>query len=188
MEAQNMMRKAFFWMLLVGAVALGAGAAPAWATISAGSVEVFESPGQYTVINNTPDQYIYQLEVKTPATSDDNPMTTQRNWLASFGGPIGCVNSSCFNKYGNWDANSDAVADLDDDIGPGETSNNFTFDAPLASQWIVDTVTADGSVGHFTGQTIVSEPLSLGLFVIGLTGLAWRRRVARSISVAPTTA
>lgn len=74
-----MLSKAFSRALLGGGVALSVCvAAPAWAGVIVGSppVEVLESPGRYTVVNNTPDQYIYQLEVKTSAISDDNPMTT----------------------------------------------------------------------------------------------------------------
>jgi hypothetical protein len=177
----QVMRKSAFRSLLLAGTTLAAVSVslPASALIVIGNeFSVVESPGQYEVINNSPNWYVYAFEVGTPS-GFDNPQTTQTNWGAQFCAGS-CLGNDNANEYSNNNGASFAVGDLQNDVGPFSTSDNFTFGAVLASPYLLDIVNAQGQTIQVTGTTTeVPEPASaalLGSALLGWFGARRRRR------------
>ena len=179
--------------LLAGAAAI------VWCTTAAQAVssefQVLESEscdgpssctGQFTVTNNSGTWYIYGFDVANPSASYgiEQAMTTQANWSASKG--YDCFTfgaSSCGNFFAYNDNDGDLISGLSTDIGPGQSSNKFTFGfLLLASPVVLDLVNAGGgtsSVQLDATDVPAPEPASLAVLGTGLLGLAgvlrWRR-------------
>lgn len=168
------MSKAIRAALLAGAAAISVGAigTPARALIvvhqGPPEFELIESPGQYTLVNNS-DQYaeqwyVYGFTVTNPAADYSSARTTQTNW-SSCGGS--CTGNAFY--YYNNDLGSVASADLANDIGPGQRSSKFFFSAPEASSPTFDVVNSSGQTATFNAA--IPEPATWAMLLIGFSGL-----------------
>jgi hypothetical protein len=138
--------------------------------------------GTFTVINNSDNAayspvYIWGFDVGNPNASADG--TTQNNWAASLNCGSSCGNQGF--EYEN--TNLSSLTDLTDDIGPGQTSNLFTFTALAPNSPIVlSLVDSEGNVTTADITSDVPEPTSLAVLGSGLVGLFGfnRRRRTRA--------
>ena len=177
------MSKALRSALLASAAAIGVCAAgPSYAIIVEADIQVVESPGQYEIINNTADQYVWQLDVTNPNADSSGAWTTQPNWSA-------CGYGSCVGNAFEYTALAGSASDatsLSYDIQPGQSSSNFFFGAAPSSTATVYTVDANGNTNSYTFATrSVPEPATWALMVLGFGGMAaaaWasRRRAAQA--------
>jgi PEP-CTERM motif len=169
--------------LLAGAASLGLGAvAPAYASSSGPppvpnpSEFVFvESPGEYTIINNSLDWYIWAFDVTNPAAaSGSNPSTTQPGWVASD------CNDNCGSPSPGFQYNNinGAYSAFGDDVGPGQTSSLFFFSAPEASSPTFY-YTNGANIGTFTPTGSVPEPSTWAMLIAGFGFLGWRYGLER---------
>ena len=142
--------------------------------------------GTFDLINNSSSWYIWAFEVGNPTAITAG--TTQLDWSAGtcqLG--LSCVplNEDEF-QYNN----IGGALDFAHDIGPGVSSNLFTFNslAP-ASPYSISLVDANDDLRTVTGTTSVPgttgnsapEPLTLSIFGAGLAGAAaMRRRKAKA--------
>jgi PEP-CTERM motif len=168
--------------LIAGVATLGAGFAfSAHATVPLSSEFQFvETPGQYKVVNNSDDWYVYGFVVTNPLAGDPYfARTTQTDWNAST-----CDNGSCFGNMPGFEYfNGDPIADVTNDIGPHSSSDRFFFNAPPASQVLL--YITNGNTTTTTGVG-VPEPATWATMMLGLgmAGLALRRRRSPAASTA----
>jgi len=136
---------------------------------------VVESPGQYTVTNNSTSWYIYGFFVSNPAAGGPNTSetTTQTNWSAFNSGTnlVGTPDAAFL--YLNNDSSTTGIAN---DIGFGTVSSNFFFSAPEAS---TATLFLIDQAGDKTRISTVPEPSTWAMMILGFAGvgfMAYRRR------------
>lgn len=137
---------------------------------------VIESPGVYTVFDNSTVWYIDAFSVSNPFF--DSARTTQAGWAADV--TFVSCGSGCGNYLNNY-YNSPSPGTLATDIGPGQSSSLFTFSAPPASTYTIDLIDANGDVMTVSGPALppgVPEPTGWALMIagFGLAGAALRRR------------
>lgn len=159
-----------------------------------GDFLITESPGQYTVFNNSSQWYIFAFAVSNPnaALPSATATTTFSNW-----GPNGLKLELDLNTnilvwafaYASPDANLTDLqnpglnqVNLSTYIGPNSSSNQFFFSPPdLASNWgmlLTDGVT----ISSVNGVIATPLPAALPLFATGLSALGilgWRRKRKR---------
>jgi hypothetical protein len=192
-----MSHSSFRTLLLAGTAAIGLGGLshPASATLNftpppASDFQVIEScvvsngcSGTFDVINNSGSWYIWAFLVGNPTVRSAG--TTQPNW--TFGTCI--LGNSCTGGEDNFNYNNIGGAQTDPtnlgfDIGPGQSSNLFTFNSlQPASPVTLNVVDANGdttTVNLTTSDQSIPEPLSLALLGSGLLGLAGVARQRRS--------
>jgi hypothetical protein len=148
---------------------------------------VVESPGQYTVTNNSPGWYIYGFTVTNPEAGGPgvSETTTQTNWSAYNSGT---------NLVGTPDAaflylnNDTTTAGIPDDIGlgtlTGTVSSNFFFAANQASQATFFIIDAAGDIARVAA---VPEPSTWAMMILGFAGvgfMAYRRKSKPALMVA----
>ena len=167
-------------------------AAPVYATTTPdpANFSISESPGQYTVFNNSSIWYIYGFAVSNPSAANfgASASTTFSNWsgfTASLdlgsGGPLPVF------AYTSADANlSDinnphlSVFNLAHYIAPGTSASLFFFDpGNVASIFGMLLVNSDQILAQVNGGTETPLPAALPLFATGsglLGFLGWRRK------------
>lgn len=155
--------------------------------------------GYYTVINNSTDEYIWAFSVTNPSAQTVGDSTTEAGWIAGksplFGGP----------KSGFYYATLPGFLELhhhhlefdvnQETIGPGESSNNFSFGTDLlfssGTLFLVD------DEGHFSTLAVdvihgtnnvapIPEPSTWAMMILGFCGvgfLAYRRRNHLALAV-----
>ena len=201
------MRKSICGVALAAALAAfcltSARAAP---LLNPADFQVIESPGQYKVINNSTDWYVYAFAVENPVAADPSIVasTDFQNWNGLSPNPQFDLNTNgpvfAF-AYASEDTNfateppTLAVVNLGNYIAPGSFSDRFFFGTDVqASHYgllvvtVVDNETVFGNVNGVTGDTSATPiPAALPLFAggLGMIGLLARRRkpkqIARSI-------
>ena len=192
-----MSRSSHSKLLLAGAAVLGiAGLAPSASAVVAvansSDFQVVEScvlangcSGNFTVVNNSSgdgDWYIDGFTVGNPIVFSD--ATTQTNWNAT----LGCFSGSCIANndfdYENNAGSSNVAGDLANDVGPGETSDLFTFSSQFAASPVnLNLLNADGvqTIVSITATDTIPEPASLAVLGTGLLlGLFYLRRRQQS--------
>jgi hypothetical protein len=140
---------------------------------------VVESPGQYTVTNNSTNWYIYGFTVSNPEAGAPNTFefTTQTNWSAFNSGT---------NLVGTPDAaflylnNDTTTTGIPNDIGlgtlTGPVSSNFFFganEASTATLFLID------QAGDTTRISPIPEPSTWAMMILGFVGvgfMAYRRK------------
>ena len=165
--------------MLAGAASLGSGAfTPAHAVLAVDPSDfvfiesITGSTGTFTIINNSSDWYIWAFSVVTDAT---NPETTQLDWNA---GP--CSGGNCslpgivVPGSGVSYEQFTGAANLTVDIGPGESSNKFTFSLPVGSTPYFSVVNSLGSLTSFTPTGSIPEPSTWAMLIAGFGFLGWR--------------
>ncbi len=166
-------------------------ATPAYAiAVNPADFSISESPGQYTVFNNSTDWYIYAFAVSNPnaANVGASASTTFTNWsgftanldLGSgglkpvFGYATGDANLSDLN---NVTLNTFNLANY---IGPGSSSSLFFFSPGIpASDYGMLLVNANEITAQVNGSSATPLPATLPLFASGLGALGllrWRRK------------
>jgi hypothetical protein len=141
---------------------------------------VAESPGQYTVTNNSPFWYIYGFTVTNPEAGGFavSETTTQPNWSAYNSGR---------NLVGTPDAaflyinNDTTAAGIPNDIGFGTltgtvSSNFFFFNAAVNSQATFFVIDAAGDTARIAP---IPEPSTWAMILLGFAGvgfMAFRRK------------
>jgi PEP-CTERM motif len=196
LEFASMSHCSFRTLLLAGvaAISLGGLTQPASATVTgppASDFQVIEScvvsngcSGTFDVINNTGTTdgswYVWGFVVNNPFVRGAG--TTQTDWTAST-----CTNgSSCTGGEDNFQYSNTngASSDFANDVGPGQSSDLFTFNSQEpASPVTLDVTDGNGhntTVNLSTSDQSVPEPVSLALFGTGLLGLAGVVRRRRS--------
>jgi hypothetical protein len=157
-----------------------------------GDFLITESPGQYTVFNNSNDWYVFAFAVSNPnaALPTATATTSFSNW-----GPNGLKLELDLNTnilvwafgYASPDANLANLqsvtlnqVNLSTYIGPNSSSNQFFFSPPdVASNWGMLVINADGvTFGSVNGVIATPLPGTLPLFASGvaLIGLFVRKR------------
>ena len=136
---------------------------------------IAESPGIYTIINNSADWYIISIAVSNPDAASGGGSTTQPNWQTQITTVDGVVPA-----YGYYDPLShvsggdvfvDPIVGLSNDIGPGTSSNRFTFTGALPSgHYAMLVVTSDDRFGTVQGETSSLSPVPGPIVGAGLPG------------------
>lgn len=158
---------------------------------------VVENPGQYIVYNLSSlgeAWYIYAFGVTNPLAGSDieGPSTTRQNWDAFTEICVECENgldASSF-EYSTFVDSIDPVTETPVRnpflIGPGASSGQFFFFAPMASTFRIDLIDSEGATRSVTGpaRAAIPEPSSWALMIVGfgLLGSAIRQRRARSVA------
>lgn len=166
---------------------------------NAADFSVTESPGQYTVTNNSSNWYIYGFAVTNPdaATPGVTASTDFTNWLALSPNPSLDLNTgtpqpafayaSQDADLSNLDSPTLTVINLSNYIAPGSFSDRFFFgSSQVASNFglLVFTILNNEDVfatvnGVATDSASTPLPAALPLFATGLGALgllSWRRK------------
>lgn len=150
---------------------------------------ISESPGQYTVFNNSTDWYIYAFAVSNPnaANSGASASTTFTNWSGFIANlDLGSGPTPVF-AYATGDADLSDLNNvtltnfnLANYIGPGSSSSLFYFSPGIpASDYGMLLVNADELTSQVNGSSATPLPGALPLFTTGLGALGflgWRRK------------
>jgi hypothetical protein len=175
-------------LLLASAVSLGFGA---FATGPAHAVEVtppasdfvfIETPGQYTIENNTPvgsGWYIWGFDVLNPAAAGGggSPSTTQGPDIWEAGDcDNNCEAGSGVGFY--YENPAGAYSDLGADVGSGQSSNLFHFVAAEASAPAFY-VTNGLNFYYITPTGSIPEPSTWAMLIAGFGFLGWRYGLRR---------
>jgi PEP-CTERM motif len=169
-------------------------ARPASASVvDASDFQVIESVnskgnGQYTVINNSDDEYIYAFSVTNPLAPSVKDWTMEKGWTAGKTPLLGRP------KDGFWYGTLPGIPTFShhhlgflvnpQTIGPGEESSKFFFGTDeLASIVTLYLVDDDGRFATTTFTAAVPEPSTWAMMILGFVGLGlvarYRRRTAR---------
>jgi hypothetical protein len=173
----------FLPLALFICVALSATPADA-ATVNPADFQVYEAPGQYTVVNNSSDWYVYALSVSNTVAYTGSSSVTLTGWISGlyYGDPGA--------NFGWYYQNPTIVHgpygvpyDLSETVAPGQTSSAFDFTSDLGGTLFrLDVIDAAGDRDYFFGNAIagsVPEPSTWAMMILGFAGLgymAYRRR------------
>ena len=163
-----------------GAFALGSQAQAAFAGFDAADFYVIEAPGQYTLVNNSDDWYIYAFGVSNTLAGDGyTARTGQTDWDAysCIGSCVG--NLSAFEYY---NSDGSGSAGLGTDVGPNSSSSKFYFSAPPESTYQID-ITNGTNSETVSGPAVspgVPEPASWALMILGFGAMGAMLRRRRS--------
>lgn len=144
---------------------------------------VVESPGQYTLVNNSNDWYIFEFWVTNPFAGNGGfAQTTQTQWSAGLLCGSFCGSENAFLYSDNL---AFTLAEFQYDIGPHSSSSNFTFSGPPASDYTIKIVNQQDVIETITGPAQmpgVPEPAAWALIIAGFgaAGAALRRRRAQA--------
>ena len=133
------------------------------------------APGYFSVTNNSPDWYIYELSVPHDPSEGSNPSTTNPNWLAV---DDGFYNNSDFRYY----LQAFVLAHT---IVPGATESDFFFLGPQfgVHDYTIRLISALNETATVDGRTLSPTPIpgALPLFASGAAvfGLLMKRRKAK---------
>lgn len=159
--------------------------------------QVIESPGQYKVINNSTDWYVYAFAVENPAAGDPSIVATTdfHNWNGlspnpqfdlNTGGPVFAFAYASGDTSFATDPPILSVVNFGNYIAPGSFSDRFFFNSEVqASNYGLLVVALEAGETFFdnvngvasTAATPLPAAISLfagGLGVFGLLG--WRRK------------
>jgi hypothetical protein len=159
--------------------------------------QVIESPGQYTVVNNSTDWYVYAFAVENPAASDPSIVasTTVPNWGAlnpnpqldlNTGGPVWAFAYASTDTNFSTDPPTLTVVNLGSYVAPGSFEDRFFFGTQQqASHYgllvvtVVDQEAVFDQVNGLATDSATPIPAALPLFATGLGALGllgWRRK------------
>lgn len=159
--------------------------------------QVIEGPGQYTVINNSTDWYVYAFAVENPAAADPSIVATTdfHNWNGlspnpqfdlNTGGPVFAFAYASGDTSFATDPPLLSVVNFGNYIAPGSFSDRFFFNSEVqASNYgllvvsIVQSETFFDSVNGVAAASATPIPAALPLFATGLGALGligWRRK------------
>jgi PEP-CTERM motif len=147
------------------------------------------TPGQYTIVNNSFDWYIYGFEVTNPYATSNDDWTYQPFWFA-----FACYVAECggaskpyyyydFEFYGFTGPGDTGTSYLQWDIGPQSSSDQFYFPGPTASVATFFVVNASGATASFTPGVVapsVPEPATWAMMAAGFGLLGWRLGAGRA--------
>jgi hypothetical protein len=138
---------------------------------------ISESPGRYTVFNNSSDWYIYAFAVSNPAAGlpGASATTTFTNWNGFVTTlDLGTGTTQPVFAYASGDANlSDItnpflnVVHLANYIAPGTNENEFLYSALAASVFGMLLVDVNGDLATINGSSETPLPAALPLFATG---------------------
>lgn len=159
---------------------------------------VVESPGQYTVYNNSTSWYVYGFAVSNPSAADPSVVATTdfTNWSGLNPNPSLDLNTGTPQlsfAYASADADLSnlnnptlTTVTVSNYIGPGSFSDRFFFGSTVTASnfglLVVSLASNETNFATVNGITIDGTtplPAALPLFATGLGGLGllgWRRK------------